>query len=72
MQVRVVVVAGALSVVTDFYSVVLPMIVLLRLQISKREKIGLMVVFGVGLWSVLNPFIFGHDVMELVHYFTFL
>jgi len=47
-----VVTAGALSVVTDFYSVVLPMIVLLRLQMSKREKIGLMVVFSVGLCLV--------------------
>jgi hypothetical protein len=40
--------AGAFSVVTDFYSVTLPAVLLMRLEIPKRQKIGLMFVFSVG------------------------
>jgi hypothetical protein len=40
--------SGVLSVVTDFYSLMLPAILLTRIQITKRQRIGLMVIFGVG------------------------
>jgi hypothetical protein len=39
---------GALSVITDFYSVVLPAMLLFKIKISKRQKIGLMFIFGLG------------------------
>jgi hypothetical protein len=40
--------SGSLSVITDFYSVALPAVLLLRIQISKKQKIGLMCIFGLG------------------------
>ena len=40
--------SGALSVFSDFFSVMLPGALLLKIQISKRQKWGLMVIFGVG------------------------
>lgn len=39
---------GALSVITDFYTVALPAALLLRTKISRRQKIGLMGVFALG------------------------
>lgn len=39
---------GALSVVTDFYSVLLPAVLVLQLKITRRQRLGLMAVFGVG------------------------
>lgn len=47
-QIKIVTVAGALSVVTDFYSVILPASLLLRIRISRRQKMGLLFVFSVG------------------------
>ena len=40
--------SGVLSVVTDFYSLMLPAILLMRIQVAKRRRIGLMIIFGVG------------------------
>jgi len=45
---------GCLSVITDFYAVLLPTVLLMRMKINKRQKYGLMVVFGVGLLYVLK------------------
>jgi hypothetical protein len=44
--------SGAVSVFSDFFSVVLPGALLLKIQISKRQKWGLMVIFGVGFLYV--------------------
>jgi hypothetical protein len=40
--------AGALSVISDFYSVMLPAVLLLRIRINKRQRYGLMFIFGIG------------------------
>ena len=40
---------GALSVVTDFYSVLLPAALVLQIQISRKQKIGLFFIFGLGM-----------------------
>ncbi len=40
--------SGSVSVFSDFFSVLLPGALLLKIQISKRQKWGLMVIFGVG------------------------
>lgn len=40
--------AGGLSVVTDFYSVMLPALLLMRIRISQRQRYGLMFIFGIG------------------------
>jgi hypothetical protein len=40
--------SGAFSVITDFYSVLLPAILLLQIKITRRQKLGLMAIFGVG------------------------
>lgn len=42
------VVWGALSIFSDFYSVVLPAFILLRLKMSFKQKLGLYSVFGLG------------------------
>jgi hypothetical protein len=39
---------GILSVLTDFYSLLLPTILLFRLQMSRRQRWALMCIFGVG------------------------
>lgn len=39
---------GALSVVTDFYSVMLPAVLIFKIQITKRQKYGLLFIFGMG------------------------
>lgn len=39
---------GVLSVLTDFYTVALPAMLLLRTKISRRQKIGLFGVFALG------------------------
>lgn len=40
--------AGGLSVVSDFYSVMLPAVLLMRIRINKRQRYGLMFIFGMG------------------------
>jgi hypothetical protein len=40
--------AGAFSVITDIYSLMLPAVLLMGLQITKRRKWGLIFVFSVG------------------------
>jgi hypothetical protein len=40
---------GALSVVTDFYSVVLPAALVMQIRISRKQKIGLFFIFGLGM-----------------------
>jgi hypothetical protein len=47
-QVKIVISAGCLSVLTDLYSVVLPASLLMKIRISKRQKSGLIFVFGIG------------------------
>lgn len=40
--------AGALSVFSDFYSIMLPAVLLMRIQITRRQKYGLIAIFSVG------------------------
>jgi hypothetical protein len=40
--------SGSLSVFSDFYSVLIPATLLLRIRLSRRERWGLMFIFGVG------------------------
>jgi hypothetical protein len=40
--------AGAWSVVSDFYSVLLPSLLLMRMRLNKRQRIALFFVFGLG------------------------
>jgi hypothetical protein len=42
------VLAGSFSVISDFYSVCLPAALLLRIRISRRQRWGLMFIFGLG------------------------
>jgi hypothetical protein len=54
-----------MSVITDFYSVVLPAVLLLRIKMTKRQKIGLVFIFGLGflyVFSFLAPY---SDVAQL-------
>jgi len=44
--------AGILSIVTDLYSIVLPFFMLRKLNIPKRQKISLNLVFGLSLTTV--------------------
>jgi hypothetical protein len=37
---------GAISVATDFYSVMLPLLVLAKIQMNRRQRVGLMGIFG--------------------------
>ena len=48
-QVHIAKLIGALSVVTDFYSVLLPAALVLQIQISRKQKIGLFFIFGLGM-----------------------
>jgi hypothetical protein len=48
LQVRLAKLAGALSVITDFYSVMLPAALLLRIRINRRQRMGLLFIFGMG------------------------
>jgi hypothetical protein len=49
---------GSTSVITDFYSVLLPAILLMRIQISRKQRIGLMFIFGLGfLYVPLLPYV---------------
>jgi hypothetical protein len=43
---------GALSVVTDFYSVVLPAFLVMQIRISGKQKMGLIFIFGLGMLYV--------------------
>ena len=47
-QLKVSELTGALSVITDFYSVILPAIVVFRMKITHRQRVGLMLIFGLG------------------------
>ncbi|TID18911.1 hypothetical protein E2P81_ATG05887 [Venturia nashicola] len=40
--------AGGLSVITDFYSVMLPAVLVFNIQITRRQKYGLCFIFGMG------------------------
>jgi len=40
--------AGIFSVITDFYTVLLPAIIFMRIQITKRQRWALIFIFGVG------------------------
>jgi hypothetical protein len=55
--VAVSILSGSVSVFSDFFSVLLPGALLLKIQISKRQKWGLMIIFGVGFLYVLTLFI---------------
>jgi hypothetical protein len=48
VQVRLAKLAGALSVITDFYSVMLPAVLLSRIRVSMRQRLGLFFIFGLG------------------------
>jgi hypothetical protein len=39
---------GALSVISDFYSVMLPAALLMRIKFNKRQRMGLVFIFGMG------------------------
>lgn len=51
-QVLVAKLVGALSVVTDFYSVVLPAFLIMQIRISTKQKMGLFFIFGLGMLYV--------------------
>jgi hypothetical protein len=40
--------SGALSVITDFYSVLLPAMLVFKIQVTRRQRIGLLLIFGMG------------------------
>ena len=47
--------AGGLSVVSDFYSVMLPAVLLMRIRINRRQRFGLIFIFCLGyLYVRLN------------------
>lgn len=46
------IVSGTLSVFTDWYSVMLPVTLLWRIKINRRQKIGLAFIFGIGFLVV--------------------
>jgi hypothetical protein len=41
-------ISGAFMVFTDFYSVTLPAVLIFRLSMTRRQRIALVVIFGVG------------------------
>jgi hypothetical protein len=41
-------IAGSFSVFTDWYSVMLPAVLLLRVKMNLKQKYGLMLIFGLG------------------------
>lgn len=45
--------SGALSVISDFYSVALPVCAFWKLEITKRRRWALNAVFGIGLLVVI-------------------
>jgi len=47
------VIQGSFSVISDLYSVLLPAALLLRIRISKRQRWGLMFIFGLGFMLAL-------------------
>jgi hypothetical protein len=48
VSVRVAELVGALSVITDFYSVMLPAALIMQIHINKKQRWGLFFIFGVG------------------------
>ncbi|KAF2434105.1 hypothetical protein EJ08DRAFT_694126 [Tothia fuscella] len=44
---------GGLSVITDFYSVMLPAVLLMQIRLNKRQKYGLFFIFGIGFLVVV-------------------
>jgi hypothetical protein len=51
-QVLIAELIGSLSVVTDFYSVVLPAFLVMQIRISPKQKMGLFFIFGLGMLYV--------------------
>ena len=49
----VIIAASITSIVQDFMCCFMPVILFWELQISRRRKLGLMAIFGVGFWYVL-------------------
>jgi hypothetical protein len=49
-QFDLVTVAAVFSVFTDWYSVMLPAVLLLRIRMNVKQKYGLMFIFGLGYW----------------------
>jgi hypothetical protein len=49
-QVRLAATVGALSVFSDWYSVMLPAALLFRIRVSYTQKFELLFIFGVGYW----------------------
>jgi hypothetical protein len=49
LQQRLSITGGVLSVISDLYSLLLPLTVLFRLKISTKQKIGLSIIFGSGI-----------------------
>jgi hypothetical protein len=47
-QVRIAELVGGLSVITDFYSVMLPAALVMQIRINKKQRYGLFFIFGVG------------------------
>jgi hypothetical protein len=47
-QVTIAKVIGSLSVVTDFYSVMLPAALVIQITINRKQRIGLFLIFGIG------------------------
>jgi hypothetical protein len=48
ISVKVAELVGALSVVTDFYSVMLPAALIMQIRINRNQRYGLFFIFGVG------------------------
>ena len=59
--------SGVLSVVSDIYSVILPMAMLRHFDISRRKKIGLNVVFAFGLFVVAAGIVRTYYLTKLGH-----
>ena len=55
-------ISGGFMVFTDFYSVTLPAILIFRISMTQRQRIALIVIFGVGYLYVATPY------LELVQY----
>jgi hypothetical protein len=48
-------ISGGFMVFTDFYSVTLPAILIFRISMTQRQRIALIVIFGVGYLYVATP-----------------
>jgi len=52
-QTSISVMSGALSVISDFYSVLLPALLVFRIQVTKMQRLGLLIIFGMGSLVVI-------------------